>query len=89
MTEVNEVVVVSQDKLTNSSIDIISLMMVCGISPGGATARRVIRFGSVFVNGNQVADESDIVTKEMLIEGVELRMGKKIHIKAVLNNDTR
>jgi tyrosyl-tRNA synthetase len=83
MAEFNQHICVSKDKLANNQIDLISLMMACGISPGGATTRRLIRGGAAFVNGTKVVDENYIVKKEMLLEGVEIRIGKKICVKAV------
>ena len=85
MAEFNETISISKDKLTDNRIDVISLMMACCLSPGGATARRVIRGGAVFINGDRITDESHMITKEMLRDGVEIRVGKKVCVKAVLD----
>lgn len=84
MTEINATISITKDQLRNNQIDIISLMMICGVSPGGATARRVIRLGAVSINGIQVTNETHAITEEMLQEGVVVQIGKKNFVKARL-----
>ncbi len=65
-------------------INIIDLMMHCGLGKSKGEIRRLIEQGGVSLNGEKVADIGLLVSAELLLGGVKIRKGKKIFHKAVI-----
>ena len=70
--------------LTDGCIDILSLLMACGLIATRSEGRRLIQGGGVLVNEEKIADISASFTAEQLRAGLKLRKGKKVHHKAIL-----
>ena len=70
------------DNLTDGTIGIMDLMVVCGLTASKSEARRLVTQGGVFVNDEKVAAIDFKVDEAMLKEGVKIRKGKKTFHKA-------
>lgn len=75
---------ISADKLTDGSINIMDLMLECGLVPSKSEARRLINQGGVHVNDESIDDINAQITKELLEDKVIIRKGKKTHHKAII-----
>ncbi|MBQ8995628.1 MAG: tyrosine--tRNA ligase [Oscillospiraceae bacterium] len=69
-------------ELTDSDINIVDLMLVCGLGSSKGEIRRLIQQGGVSANGEKVTSFDLRFTANDLKEGVVLRKGKKIFHKA-------
>ncbi|MBE5957646.1 MAG: tyrosine--tRNA ligase [Lachnospiraceae bacterium] len=74
----------SDADLTDGQIAIMDLMMTCGLVPSKGEARRLIQQGGVSVNDEKVSDIGFVVTKDMLVDGVKIKKGKKKFHKAII-----
>ena len=74
----------TEDQLTDGSIAILDLMLLCKLAPSKSEARRLVQQGGVFANDEKVASIDVRFTTEQLKAGVKLRKGKKVYHKAVL-----
>ena len=74
----------TEDQLTDGSIAILDLMLLCKLAPSKSEARRLVQQGGVFANDEKVASIDVRFTAEQLKAGVKLRKGKKVYHKAVL-----
>ncbi|NLL53236.1 MAG: tyrosine--tRNA ligase [Peptococcaceae bacterium] len=72
------------ESLSEGVIDIVDLMIACGLAPSRREARRLIQQGGVLVNDEKVLSTEFTVTSEQLKSGVKIRKGKKTYHKAVL-----
>ena len=70
--------------LTDGEIDIMTLLVKCGLAPSNKQARQLVEQGGVFVNDEKVSAPTMLISREMLADGVKIRKGKKIFHKAVL-----
>lgn len=75
---------ISADKLTDGSINIVDLMLECGLVPSKSEARRLINQGGVHVNDESIDDINAQITKELLEDKVIIRKGKKTYHKAII-----
>ncbi len=75
---------ISVDKLTDGSINIMDLMLECGLVPSKSEARRLINQGGVHVNDESIDDINAQITKELLEDKVIIRKGKKTYHKAII-----
>lgn len=75
---------ISADKLTDGSINIMDLMLECGLVPSKSEARRLINQGGVHVNDESIDDINAQITKELLEDKVIIRKGKKTYHKAII-----
>ncbi len=74
----------SADDLTGGAIDVMSLMVKCGLAASKGEARRLVQQGGVAANNEKVADIGKKFTAEDFAgEGVVLRKGKKIYHRAI------
>ena len=73
------------DNLTDGTIGIMDLMVVCGLTASKSEARRLVTQGGVFVNDEKVAAIDFKVDEAMLKEGVKIRKGKKTFHKAKMD----
>lgn len=70
--------------LTENSIDILSLLVVSGLTASRSEARRAIEQGGITIDGNKVEDIKVCYTAEDLSdEGIVLKRGKKNFRKVV------
>ena len=75
---------ITEDRLMDGNIGILSLMVACGLAPSNKQARQLVEQGGVFVNDEKVTAPTMLISREMLAEGVKIRKGKKVFHKAVL-----
>ena len=67
-----------------NGMNIIDLMIVCGLAPSRGEARRLIQQGGVSVDGEKVAAVDFTVSADALKAGAKIRKGKKIFHKAII-----
>ena len=72
------------DQLTDGSINIMDLLVVCKLASSKSEARRLVQQGGVFVNDEKVAGIERQVTEAELKESVRIRKGKKTFHKVCL-----
>ena len=72
------------DQLTDGSINIMDLLVVCKLASSKSEARRLVQQGGVFVNDEKVAGIERQITEAELKEAVRIRKGKKTFHKACL-----
>ncbi|MBQ9938918.1 MAG: tyrosine--tRNA ligase [Oscillospiraceae bacterium] len=65
-------------------INIIDLMMMCGLAPSKGEIRRLIQQGGVLVDGEKVNGIDLTVSLDALKAGVKIRKGKKVYHKAIV-----
>ena len=75
---------ITEDQLTEGKMGLLSLMVACKLATSNGDARKNVAGGGVSVNDDKVTDVKFEVTREMLVQGVKLRKGKKIFHKAIL-----
>ena len=75
---------ITEDQLTEGKMGLLSLMVVCKLATSNGDARKNVAGGGVSINDEKVTDVKFEVTREMLVQGVKLRKGKKIFHKAIL-----
>ena len=64
-------------------MNVIDLMLACGLAASKGDARRLIQQGGVSLDGEKVTDFGLVIDKARLTEGVKIKKGKKIFHKAV------
>ncbi len=74
----------SEADLSEGSMDIISLLVKCGLVSSRSDGRRQIQGGGVSVNDEKVSDIGLSFSADQLREGLKLRKGKKSYHKAIL-----
>ncbi len=67
-----------------NGMNIVDLMMVCGLAASRGEAKRLIQQGGVSVDGEKVATMDVIVSEDALKAGAKIRKGKKIFHKAIV-----
>ncbi|MCR5726269.1 MAG: tyrosine--tRNA ligase [Lachnospiraceae bacterium] len=72
------------DQVTDEGISAIDLLSACKLVPSRSEGRRLIEQGGMLVNGNKVASFSEMISKDLLKEGVKIKKGKKTFHKAIL-----
>ena len=70
--------------MPEEGINIIDLMVCCGLVKSRGEARRLIEQGGVKVNGEKVASTYATVSREQLCAGAKIKKGKKEFHKALL-----
>ncbi len=65
-------------------MNIIDLMVRCGLCASKGEARRLIQQGGVSVDGEKITDIGAVVSKDALRAGAKIRKGKKVFHKAIL-----
>ena len=75
---------VAADALTDGAINIMDLLVLCGLTASKSEARRVITQGGLSVDGEKVTAIDFAVTEAMLSEGIKIKKGKKVFHKAVI-----
>lgn len=73
------------EDMTDGAIDILTLLLKCGLVPSKSEARRAVEQGGVTVDGEKVTDIHETFTSDRFAgEGLVLKKGKKNFRKAVL-----
>ena len=76
---------ITEDKFVDGAINVIDLMIACGLISSRGEGRRLIDQGGVSINDAKVAAVSFNLTKEDFKDGfVVIKKGKKVFHKAVL-----
>ena len=77
--------VLCNDDFADGEIDVVTLLVKCGLAPSKGEARRLIQQGGVSVCGEKVTDiGKKFVCGDCCGEGIVIRKGKKVYHKAVL-----
>ena len=74
----------SADEVPEGGIELLSLMVRCGLTASRSEARRLVQQGGVALNGEKVTDIAAVCQADQLREGLVIRKGKKIFHKALL-----
>ncbi|KIR02211.1 Tyrosyl-tRNA synthetase [Lachnospiraceae bacterium TWA4] len=72
---------VSEDSLTDGSIEITQLLVLGGLAKSKSEARRLVEQGGITCNNEKVTDFSLKICREQLVDGVKIRKGKKVYHK--------
>ncbi|MBE6643441.1 MAG: tyrosine--tRNA ligase [Ruminococcaceae bacterium] len=67
-----------------NGMNIVDLMIACGLAASRGEAKRLIQQGGVSVDGEKVADIGFTVSADALKAGAKIRKGKKIFHKAII-----
>ncbi|MCR5083251.1 MAG: tyrosine--tRNA ligase, partial [Parasporobacterium sp.] len=70
--------------LSDGAINIMDLMVKCGLCPTKSEARRLITQGGVFINDAKEPDFKRAITEAELKDSVKIRKGKKVYHKAYM-----
>ncbi len=74
----------SEADLNEGSLDLISVLVKCGLASSRSEARKLIQGGGVSVNDEKIADIGRSYDAEALQAGLKIKKGKKVFHKAVL-----
>ena len=83
-TELMPTTELTSDDLADGGIDVLTLLVKCGLCQSKSDARRNVQQGGVTANDEKVEDIAKTFTEDELRAGVILRRGKKSFNKAVL-----
>ena len=72
------------EQVPEGGVDILSLLVCCGLAKSRGEARRLIEQGGIAVNGEKVTDTYFTLSREQLCAGVKIKKGKKVFHKALL-----
>ena len=72
------------EQVPEEGVNIVDLMVCCGLAKSKGEARRLIEQGGVSVDGEKVASTYAAVSREQLCAGVKIKKGKKIFHRAQL-----
>ena len=75
---------VGEEKLVQSSINIMDLLVLCRLAASKSEARRLITQGGIQVSQKRVESIDFTVTRNMLMDGIIIQKGKKVFRKAGL-----
>ena len=75
---------VGEEKLVQSSINIMDLLVLCRLAASKSEARRLITQGGIQVSQKRVESIDFTVTRNMLKDGIIIQKGKKVFRKAGL-----
>ena len=72
------------EQVPEGGVDILSLLVCCGLAKSRGEARRLIEQGGIAVDGEKVTDTYFTLSREQLCAGVKIKKGKKVFHKALL-----
>ena len=72
------------EQVPEGGVDILSLLVCCGLAKSRGEARRLIEQGGIAVDGEKVTDTYFTLSREQLCAGIKIRKGKKVFHKALL-----
>ncbi len=67
-----------------NGMNIVDLMIICGLASSRGEAKRLIQQGGVSVDGEKVASMDLVISEDALKAGAKIRKGKKIFHKAIV-----
>lgn len=75
----------TNDDFGGGSIDVLTLLVKCGLAASKGEARRLVQQGGVSINDEKVAAiETTFGCEQFTGDGVVIKKGKKVFHKAVL-----
>ena len=78
----------AESDFVDGEMDILTMMVKCGLCASKGEARRLVQQGGVSVNGEKVGSiEQKFTCKDCGGEGVVIKKGKKIYHKAILGQN--
>ncbi len=75
---------IAAEVLTDGTIGILDLLLLCELVPSKGEARRLVQQGGVAVDDVKVMSIDEKITADKLRDGVKIKKGKKIFHKAIL-----
>ncbi len=75
---------IAAESLTDGTIGILDLLLLCELVPSKGEARRLVQQGGVAVDDAKVMSIDEKITADKLRDGVKIKKGKKIFHKAIL-----
>ena len=75
---------ITAEQLTDGVINIMDLLVACGIAASKSEARRLVQQGGVFVNDTKVESMEYEITADQLKDDIKIRKGKKTYHKALM-----
>ena len=72
------------EQVPGEGVNIIDLLVCCGLVKSKGEGRRLIEQGGVSLNGEKVTSFGALVSREQLCAGVKIKKGKKVFHKATL-----
>ena len=77
-------VTLTEDDLTDGSIDVITLFQKAGLIESRSDGRRAIQQGGLSADDTKIASFDQVFSKEQLSQGIMLRRGKKKYMKVLI-----
>ena len=74
----------TDDDFTDGSIGILNLLCKLGLASSNGEARRLVTQGGISVDDVKVSDPKTAITKEAIANGVIVKKGKKVFLKATI-----
>lgn len=74
----------TSENLTDGHINILDLLVFCGLAPSKSEARRLVSQGGIYTDEHKVTSIDMVITADMLQDSLRIRKGKKTYHKAVL-----
>ena len=74
----------SQDALTDGGMNILDLLVVCGLAASKSEARRLVQQGGVSVDGEKITAIDAVIPQDQLAAGAKIKKGKKVYHKAIV-----
>ncbi|MCR6546364.1 tyrosine--tRNA ligase [Dehalobacterium formicoaceticum] len=75
---------ITTENLNDGVINVVDLLLTCGLVASKSEARRLIQQGGVFIDDAKVESIDDNITSVELEKGIRIRKGKKTYHKALL-----
>ena len=74
----------AQDALTDGGMNVLDLLVVCGLAASKSEARRLVQQGGVSVDGEKITAIDAVIPQDQLAAGAKIKKGKKVYHKAIL-----
>ena len=74
----------TQDALTDGGMNILDLLVACGLAASKSEARRLVQQGGVSVDGEKITAIDAVIPQDQLAAGAKIKKGKKVYHKAIL-----
>ena len=75
---------VEDSALTDGTIGVLDLMVLCGLVASKGEGRRLVQQGGVSLNDEKVTDPNLRISRDMLSDTVIIKKGKKVYHKATI-----
>ena len=76
--------VVGKENIVNGGINVVDLLVLCGLAKSKSEARRLVEQGGVSLDGVVITDLAYLVSEKALKDGVKIKKGKKVFHKAMV-----